>query len=242
MARSWRVRDVVAHLVDTALRRLSFHRDRQPPPAPSQPIADAEGLLAFVNELNRQWTVAAQRLSPRVLTDLYAAASRQLAEFFETLPFESPALFPVSWAGEAASAGWFDVGREFTEVWHHQVQVREAVGAPPSEPVWRDAVLALSIRALPHAYRNLDAPAGTSVGIQLAGSVRERWTLIRQETGWTIHSGSLEAPTVAIQIDADIVWRVWFNALGQDAAPSAGRIDGERSLAAPFFQARSVIV
>ena len=28
IARAWRVRDVVAHLLDTMLRRLSFHRDR----------------------------------------------------------------------------------------------------------------------------------------------------------------------------------------------------------------------
>ena len=27
MAGAWRVRDVVAHLLDTALRRLAFHRD-----------------------------------------------------------------------------------------------------------------------------------------------------------------------------------------------------------------------
>jgi hypothetical protein len=44
-----------------------------------------------------------------VLTDLYERASREAADWFESLPLEAPALFPVSWAGEQTSAGWFDV-------------------------------------------------------------------------------------------------------------------------------------
>ena len=35
----WLVRDVVAHLLDSTLRRLAFHRDGMTPPAPSRPIA-----------------------------------------------------------------------------------------------------------------------------------------------------------------------------------------------------------
>src|SRR5512145_1769298 len=38
VARAWRVRDVVSHLLDTTLRRLSFHRDRHQPPPPSHPF------------------------------------------------------------------------------------------------------------------------------------------------------------------------------------------------------------
>ena len=34
VAGEWRVRDVVAHILDGSLRRLSFHRDGQTPPAP----------------------------------------------------------------------------------------------------------------------------------------------------------------------------------------------------------------
>ena len=33
-------------------------------------------------------------------------------------------------AGEAVSANWFDVAREFTERWHHQQQIRLAIGGP----------------------------------------------------------------------------------------------------------------
>jgi hypothetical protein len=38
-AGQWAVRDVVAHLADGALRRLSFHRDGMRPPSPDGPFA-----------------------------------------------------------------------------------------------------------------------------------------------------------------------------------------------------------
>ncbi len=130
LAGSWRVRHVVAHLCDTALRRLSLHRDRRmPPPGPRG--TSEQDLTLFVNDLNATWIRAAERFSPRVLADLYAHASDGLAAFIETLDPHAGAVLPVSWAGQAASPQWLDIGREFTEVWHHGSQIREAVGAGP---------------------------------------------------------------------------------------------------------------
>src|SRR4029453_19318037 len=39
VAGAWLVRDVVAHLLDSTLRRLSFHRDGMTPPPPARGIA-----------------------------------------------------------------------------------------------------------------------------------------------------------------------------------------------------------
>ena len=129
VAGHWLVRDVVAHLLDSTLRRLSFHRDAMAPPPPPHTIASERDFVKFINDLNAQWVASSKRLSPRVLTDLYERASGEAADWFESLSLDAPALFPVSWAGEQASAGWFDIGREFTELWHHQQQIRMAVGA-----------------------------------------------------------------------------------------------------------------
>jgi hypothetical protein len=82
-AGSWSVRDVLAHLVDGTMRRLSFHRDAETPPSPTRPITGERELVEFINELNREWVAVARRFSPRLLTDLYAAASLELATFFE---------------------------------------------------------------------------------------------------------------------------------------------------------------
>jgi mycothiol maleylpyruvate isomerase-like protein len=50
LAGAWRVRDVVAHLLDTALRRLSFDRDgRMPPPRRGQLRANAISSASSTN-------------------------------------------------------------------------------------------------------------------------------------------------------------------------------------------------
>ena len=126
IAGAWRVRDIVAHLVDTALRRLSFHRDQSLPRTATRSGTNDRPLVAFINDLNRTWIRAAERLSARLLTELYDRASTDLADFVETLDLDAPAVFPVSWAGESQSSQWLDIGREFTEVWHHGAQIREA--------------------------------------------------------------------------------------------------------------------
>jgi mycothiol maleylpyruvate isomerase-like protein len=90
VAGAWVVRDVVAHLLDSMLRRLSFHRDGMTPPPPPNAITSERDFLAFINDLNAQWVRSAKRLSPRVLTDLYERASREAADWFESLPLEAP--------------------------------------------------------------------------------------------------------------------------------------------------------
>ena len=242
LAPAWRVRDVVAHMLDTALRRLSFHRDRMAPPAPPRPLASEREFVAFINELNATWVRAAARLSPRVLTDLYATVSRELCDFVETFPDDGPPLFPVSWAGDRGVSGLLDIGREFTEVWHHGAQLREAVGAGPfPDPRWLHAVLAIAMQALPHAYRGVDAPDGASLAIEITGPSGNTWTLRRHSSGWDIAEGDDASATSRATLPDDTAWRLFFNAL---AAPADGalRLSGDLALARPLLRARSVIV
>jgi uncharacterized protein (TIGR03083 family) len=243
VAGAWRVRDVVAHLLDTTLRRLSFHRDALAPPPPAAPIASERDFVAFINGLNASWVAAAQRLSPRVLTDLYERAADDAAGFFESQPLDGPALFPVSWAGEDASANWFDIGREFTELWHHQQQVRMALGAESlADPRYLHAVLALSVRGLPHAYRDVAAAEGQTVVIEVSGQAGGEWTLSRTGDRWTLADGAPDGEAARVRLDQDAAWRLLFNALREAEAARAAQITGRAELAAPLLRARSVIV
>jgi len=239
IAGAWRVRDVVAHLIDTALRRLSLDRDRlrPPPPAPGQDF------VSFINDLNATWTRAAQRLSPRVLTDLYSQASAGLADFIETVDLDAPALFPVSWAGEAQSARWLDVGREFTEVWHHGSQIRDALGAGPfAEPRWLHTVLQIAMHALPHAYRDVGGRPGLAIAIQITGPASGVWTLRFEGRRWVADEGRPEDPTATATMADEAAWRLFFNALSPSEIASRVRVDGDAGLVRPLLDARAVIV
>jgi uncharacterized protein (TIGR03083 family) len=239
----WVVRDVVAHLVDLTFRRLSFHRDQMPPPPPATPINSERDFVRFIDTINAQWVDVSRRFSPRVLTDLYEKGGAGLADWFEALPLEAPALFGVSWAGEQQSEGWFDIGREFTELWHHQEQIRIAVGAPSLEdPRFLRAVIDVSIRVLPYTYRDVDAPDGTSMVFDVTGPSGGEWTLIREGRGWHLLAGATDPATTRIVVSDDAAWRLLFNAVKEEAVESCLRIEGDRDLAMPFVRARSVIV
>jgi uncharacterized protein (TIGR03083 family) len=243
VAGTWVVRDVVAHLIDLSFRRVSFHRDGMAPPPPPQPINSERDFVHFINWLNAQWVDASKRFSPRVLTDLFEKASIDLAAWFEELPLEAPALFGVSWAGEQTSKGWFDVGREFTELWHHQQQIRGAVGAPSlADARYLRAVIEIAIRGLPHAFRDTPAEAGRTVLIDVGGPAGGQWTLLREAERWALQAGKPPVATTRIRLSDDAAWRLLFNALPQDDAAAAVQIEGQRELATPVLNARSVIV
>jgi hypothetical protein len=230
-------------MLDTAARRLSFHRDRLPLPASSRPVNNDRDLTALVNELNATWVAAAGRLSPRVLTDLYANVSEKLCDFVERFPDDGAALFAVSWAGEHESAGWLDIGREFTEVWHHGAQIRNAVGAGPyTDPRWLRAVIEISLHALPFTYHNTERPEGTALLLDISGPAGGVWTLRRVSGRWDVGETRPSRADATARMSDETAWRIFFNALPPAAAESAVQIEGDRTLAAPLLRARAVIV
>jgi uncharacterized protein (TIGR03083 family) len=243
IARAWRVRDVVAHLLDTSLRRLSYHRDRHVPPSPTRSLASHEDFVAFINDLNADWIKASERMSPAVLTTLYSIAGSELADFIEQLPLDTPPLFPVSWAGDDGDAGWLDIGREFTEQWHHQMQVRDAVGAGPlRDPAWLRSFLLIALRGLPHAYRDVDAARDTAILIEITGDAGGFFTLRRNDDRWTVLQGADGHHHAHAALSDDTAWRLLFNALSADEAQRRVQQSGEADLLEPLLRARSVIV
>ena len=232
IAGAWTVRDVTAHLLDTALRRLSFARDGWLPPADIR--SDAE-LIALINATNADGVRALGRLSPAVLISLMELATTQLSAYLQSLDPRGPAVFPVSWAGDAASPHWFDVARELTERWHHQQQIRDAVGMPGiMTPRLYHPVLDCFLRALPHRYRSVEAPAGSLVQIVVSGECGGAWNLERRSSGWRLIASADPAPLAArATIPQEIAWRVFTKGIERELLDRAVRLEGDETLARP---------
>jgi uncharacterized protein (TIGR03083 family) len=230
-APGWSVRDMVAHLLDTDLRRLSFQRDGLAPLAPSAPIVTDRDLVAFLDELNAIWVSAARRLSPRVLIDLHALVGPQVAALFSSLDPFTPAV-GVAWAGEQRSAAWFDTAREYTEKWLHQQHIREAVGAALlTEHRWMHPVLDTFVRGLPHTFSTLSAPPGTSVTLTIAEPLAESWTITAAAGGWRLARGAAPQPAAQVTIDQDTAWRVFTKGMTAEAARRRAVLQGDLALA-----------
>jgi uncharacterized protein (TIGR03083 family) len=232
VAGTWRVRDIAAHLLDGMLSRRRLASG--PSAAPALEYGE---VVAMLNAKNATAIAYWQHHTTDVLTDLLEIAGRWAAAHFESLDPHARAPISVAWAGEAQSENWMDTGREYTEWWHHQMQIRDAVGAPPLLVArWLAPLFDFSVRALPRAYESLEAPEGTTVSIYIDG---DAWSVAREGGRWALYEGSIEKPAATIRIDADTAWRLFYNALRRRAAVV---VNGDASLAEPLFRARSVMV
>ena len=245
VAPRWKVKDVAAHLLDTQLRTLSFGRDGytlSPPPA----IASDRDLVSFIDRLNAEGVTVYRRLSPPVLIAWMEQTSRDAASYYASLDPFAPARFGVSWAGESVSANWFDLAREFTERWHHQQQIRLALGEPanPAQDLSTNAarrlraimtpelyhpVLDCFMRALPFHYRSMSAPPGTACRIHVSGDCGGDWHLYRGET-WMLASEPVGTTVATATIPQDIAWRIFTKGIAREGAREHIRVTGDEAL------------
>jgi uncharacterized protein (TIGR03083 family) len=235
-ARMWTVKDVVAHLLDSDVRRLSYQRDKAPMVQPEAPIENYRDLVIFLNRLNADWVGAARRISPRLLIEFLEITGAQVCELFMSLDPFAPALFGVAWAGEQESQNWFDVAREYTEKWHHQQQIRDAVGALSlTGRKWLFPVLDTFLRGLPHTYRETQADEGSSVAFIIAGEAGGAWTLKREGVAWSLYTGEGEGAVCEVRMDQDAAWRLLTKGLSQEEAAARIEIIGDDCLGKPIL-------
>jgi uncharacterized protein (TIGR03083 family) len=229
LARQWTVKDVAAHLLDGNIKRLSMQRDGYfGLPAPD--MSSYESFIGFINRNNAEWVQAARRISPPLLIELLESTSKQVDELFRGLDPMAPALWAVSWAGEAQSANWFDIAREYTERWHHQQQIRVAVNRPGISG--RDLyfpVLDTFMRGMPHAFRNVQAADGALLQIEIEGEAGGSWFLQRSDSTWKLVDGG-STPDAVLRMDQELAWRLFTKAVDPQQAEQQVAIRGDRAL------------
>ena len=241
----WKVKDVAAHLLDTALRGISIARDGYTPPAPNIDSPSALGI--YINRLNEEGVTFYCRLSPAVLISLMEVACKQLAGYHAGREPCAMAPYGVSWAGEEKSANWFDTAREYTERWHHQQQIRLAVERPGLRSpgiLTRELyypVLDCFMRALPFTYRNVSAPAGTAIRITVSGECGGSWNLLREDTGWTLTEREQNTPKAETIIPQEIAWRIFTKGIDRASAQSQVKVTGEAALGLHVLSMVSIV-
>ncbi len=237
---AWKVRDVAAHLLDTALRKLSLVRDSWF--VEHIEIRSPQDLVALVNRLNREGVAVYRRLSPPVLIEMMEMACRESADFHESLDPFAPAAFSVSWAGEEQSLNWFDTARELTERWHHQQQIRLATNRPgimTAELYY--PVLDCFLRGLPHRYRDVEAAEGTLVVVEISGECGGEWFLVKSPQRWELVREWSAPAACRVTIPQEIAWRVFTKGIDRAAAMAQARIEGDRELGERVLEMTAIV-
>jgi uncharacterized protein (TIGR03083 family) len=226
VAPAWKVRDVVAHLLDAPLRKLSFVRDAYY--VDYFDIRSHQDVIALVTRLNHEGVSVYRRLSPSVLIDLMQMACDQYADFHESLDPFAPAAFAVTWAGEDKSLNWFDTARELTERWHHQQQIRLAANRPGiMVPELYHPVLDCFLRGLPHLYRDIDAPVGAEILFEISGDCGGKWLLARTSAGWNFVDREAANLVSRVTIPQTLAWRLFTKGIDYDSARPEIQVEGD---------------
>jgi uncharacterized protein (TIGR03083 family) len=240
----WSVHHIAAHLLDTALRRVSICRDGWV--TRDDRIRSERDLIKLVNRLNAEGATTYGRLSPAMLIALTKVTVPQLARFLGSLDPLAPASFAVSWAGETSSANWFDIARELTERWHHQQQIRLAVGRDDIlTPRFYQPVLETFMRVLPRTYQQVDAPEGTMCQVIVPGESGGTWQVTRRDGLWELESGDALARRADVAsatfLPGEIAWRVFTKGIAAAEARSRIVIEGDDRLGAAVLHARAIV-
>lgn len=236
----WKVKDIAAHLLDLSLRRLSFGRDNYQ--SESSNFHTYQELLDFLNSQNADWVKSYRRVSPEIIIELLTIVQEQLYQYLTTLDPDKKALFPVSWAGENVSTNRFDIAREYTERWHHQQQIRQAVGAKSIMNIeLYNPFLKICMQALPYHYRNIECPEGTLLRLEIVGDAGGAWSIIRNGNQWEFSNQSSEI-TSQIYIDQNIAWMLFSKGIEINEAKQYWQVIGDQDLGRHALSMHSFMV
>ena len=148
----------------------------------------------------------------------------------------------VSWAGESASLNWFDTAREYTERWHHQQQIRAATNRPGIlDRTTYYPVLDTFMRSVPHNYRSVAAPDGTSIAFRISGEAGGAWVMQRISDLWRLTPETPASPAAEVTIPDSIAWRIFTKGISRDQARSQVTIAGDETLGAHILGAIAIV-
>ena len=234
----WTVKDVALHLLGGEIGNLSRRRDGVSRSAQVNGWAE---LVTFINDWNQAWVEAARRMSPRVLIDLIQLTGRQMSGYIQSL--DPYALGPnVSWARPGPAPVWLDVAREYTERWHHQQHIRDAVGQPGlKQPRYMAPVLATFVHALPRTYQPFSAPTGAIVTLTITGASGGQWSVAREPDEWRLYEGGVEQPNASATLADDDAWRLFTRGLSGDEARARLSVAGDMTLGWKVLDAAGII-
>lgn len=241
VAKAWRVKDVVSHLLDGNLRTLSIQRDRyfgEQPPSSSE----YRDVVSWLNQLNADWVRATRRLSPEILTLLHKTTGALVSDYYEQLNLFDEAIFPVAWVGENRSLNWMHLAREYTEKWHHQQQIRDALGM---EGIMNRELfypfIDTFMRGLPHTFRDVTSANETVVTATISGDIGGAWSIQKKEESWELITPMTKEAHAEVIIPPQIAWKLFSKSVRPQEVLDNVQLFGQKELALRVLDMVSVM-
>jgi uncharacterized protein (TIGR03083 family) len=235
----WTVKDVAIHLLGDDLGMLSKGRDGYV--LSNRQVENWAELVDLINKSNDQWVRCGQRISPRLIRELLQFTGDQVNEYFRLLdPYDTGNV--VSWAGPEPAPVWLDLAREYTERWHHQQHIRDAVGVPGlKEPRYLSPVLDTFVRALPYTFKDFYADENALVVLKIMGSAGGTWFLRREKGEWGLYLKVEGKVVCEVTMDEEDAWRLFTKGLTVEEARSRIGISGNEAAGERVLETVAII-
>ena len=102
-------------------------------------------------------------------------------------------------------------------------------------------VLDCFVRGLPHLYRDVDAPDGALLVLEISGECGGRWFLRRGAKVWRFVSAPDEKFASRVTIPQELAWRVFTKGIDRDSARAQVAIEGNRDLGERVLQLTAIV-
>ena len=224
---SWTIRDIASHLLDVTFRKISSLRDNH----------RSRRILSFSNfknscksltKLADEWAQAFDRISPGIIIELLEHYLPVLYNQLKKMDLMAEAENTVSWAGEKVSKNWFDLAREYTEHWHHQMQIRDCLNDNTLlKEEFYSPVLTTFMTALPYHYNKLKFPENYKISIRFSGLFEISFTILRNNGNW-VFTENHKDPDTQITISHNHAWKILTKAYPNKKSKSCLKIKGDK--------------
>ena len=134
------------------------------------------------------------------------------------------------------------LAREYTEYWHHQQQIRDAVGKQGiMSREFFYPVIDTFFQALPHTFKDVKADEGTVIETHITSEAGGTWYLVRESDNWKLSTSPKSEPTSFVSIPIELSWVLFSKSIRPNEIMDKIDIKGDKELANRVLEMVSVM-
>jgi hypothetical protein len=94
---------------------------------------------------------------------------------------------------------------------------------------------------MPHVYRDVDAPEGTVIELNISGDCGGGWFLSKGPAAWNFLRQPVEDVAARITISQALAWRLFTKGIDRDAARSQIELEGNLDLGQKILDLTAIV-
>jgi hypothetical protein len=102
-------------------------------------------------------------------------------------------------------------------------------------------VLDCFLRGLPYVYRDVDAPEGSIVQVEIFDECGGRWVLSRGANAWNFVNQPAGDFVARVAIPQALAWRIFTRGIDRDSALAQIEVAGNRDLAEKILNLTAIV-